>query len=594
MQNKNKILLIFIAIFSVGLLFATPCFAEEQIEQSEISDSSAEQPTNEETATDTEDNTTPEIEEPLAYSGEGGTYIPDMPDGWWRDVYYIINNKFASGFQTIDDAIYYFDPITNILQKGQRKIGSYWYYFNSETGKMAKSEFIGLSADEEARGEKTVYYDQDGHMLYGLQTINGQIYYLKKGNGALQHGHLKVGKSWYFFDKASGAAKRSQFYTLEVGESGDAPKTVYFDQDGRVSYDFQTINGDIYYFDKTSGRLQKGQRKINGHWYYFDSDSGAMAKSSFVTLTKAETKDGPKIVYYDQSGHMLYGIQNIGGKIYYLKECTGALQKGHLKVGGYWYFFDKNTGVAKKSEFYTLQKGESGDAPKTVYFDQNGHVLYGLRKINGNYYYFHNSSGALQKNVSNTENNRVYKTNNQGVVYSTTVNNVPYYAQYNKEWANTRVGGYTIRASGCSVMVGTSIINFVTGREDHPQYIAFRFHDDFNNYNSNGIFGTTSDIWRKVAKDYSMRFESGMNYERIQDHLRQGHLVKTSVKAGTFIDRGTHALLLMGLDSNNRTYVYDPNNKDKNGWYSLDTLWNEQSSHSDDVRDGGPFFALWR
>ena len=511
MQNKNKILLMFLTLFSINAVFAAPVFAEE-IETTEQSAEEQQLETDAET----------EIEEPLATTQD--IAAPAITDGWWQDVMYIVDGHSVSGFYDIDNITYYFDPLTNLLQKGQQKIGKYWYYFNSETGAMAKSEFVNLTAEENPEGAKTSYYDEFGHMLYGLQTIDGNLYYLKKWDGALQHGHQKVDGYWYYFDKFSGAATRAQFRVLEVGEAGDAPKTVYF----------------------------------------------------------------------DQNGHLLYGIQKINDQIYYLKKGSGALQTGHLKVDKKWYYFDKETGAAKKSEFYTLTKADTNDGPKTVYFDQSGHMLYGLRKINNNYYYFKNGSGALQKNASSSENHRIYRTDNSGIVYSTVVNDVPYYAQYNSEWGNTRDGGYTIKSSGCSVMVGTSIINFVTGRQDYPQYIAFRFHDDFNSYNANGIFGTTSDVWRKVAKDYDMRFESGMNYARIQDHLRQGHLVKTSVTAGTFVDRGTHALLLMGLDNKNRTYVYDPNNKGKNGWYSLDTLWNEQSSHSDDTRDGGPFFALWR
>ncbi|WP_412771412.1 hypothetical protein [Ligilactobacillus sp. WC1T17] len=33
---------------------------------------------------------------------------------------------------------------------------------------------------------KTVYYDSQGHMLYGSQTINGKVYYFNKVTGALE------------------------------------------------------------------------------------------------------------------------------------------------------------------------------------------------------------------------------------------------------------------------------------------------------------------------------------------------------------------------------------------------------------------------
>ena len=57
----------------------------------------------------------------------------------------------------------------------ERKIDSYWYYFDHQ-GAM-QTGFVDL-------GTKTVYYDKDGHMLFGKQTINGQSYYFKS-DGAL-------------------------------------------------------------------------------------------------------------------------------------------------------------------------------------------------------------------------------------------------------------------------------------------------------------------------------------------------------------------------------------------------------------------------
>ena len=314
--------------------------------------------------------------------------------GWSGDSY-IVDGEPVTGFQEIDGETYFFDPISKLAQRGQMKYGGYWYYFDSSTKAMAKSKFITLSRLETSDGPKTVYYDKDGHMLYGFRTIGNKRYYLKPGSGALQKGHMKVDGYWYMFDQSTGAMKRGEFYTMQKGESGDAPKTVYFNNDGHLLYGFQNIDGQTYYLKKGSGALQKGQQKIDGHWYYMDSNSGAVAKSKFVTLSKAETNDGPKTVYYDKNGYMLYGIRNIGGNIYYLKKGSGALQKGHMRVDGYWYFFDKNTGAAKKSTFYTLQPGESGDAPKTVYFDANGRLVYGMQYIDGRYYYFDKKNGRL-------------------------------------------------------------------------------------------------------------------------------------------------------------------------------------------------------
>ncbi|PLA76853.1 choline-binding protein, partial [Ligilactobacillus agilis] len=74
---------------------------------------------------------------------------------------------------------YYFDTVTGEMAKGQKHLGKYWYNFDAN-GKMS----IGFTDIKDQH--KTVYYDKDGRMLYGSQTIAGKKYYFNPFTGALK------------------------------------------------------------------------------------------------------------------------------------------------------------------------------------------------------------------------------------------------------------------------------------------------------------------------------------------------------------------------------------------------------------------------
>ncbi|WP_425486189.1 hypothetical protein, partial [Catenisphaera adipataccumulans] len=114
--------------------------------------------------------------------------------------------------------------------------------------------------------DKTVYYDQNGHMQYKQKYIDGY---------------------WYCFDKYSGAMKTGfVFLDSDYHSRSEKDKTVYYDSKGHMLY---------------------GQQYINGNWYCFRLGSGAMVTGDF-TLTKDYLTDKDsevKTVYYDRNGHLI-------------------------------------------------------------------------------------------------------------------------------------------------------------------------------------------------------------------------------------------------------------------------------------------------
>ena len=203
-------------------------------------------------------------------------------DGYWYMFNY--NNfkpsKYRNGSMIYDDfykhtkasskdgnkTVYY--DAEGRMAFGQKKIGGYWYMFDSKTGAM-KTGFVNIPSQN-----KTVYYDANGRMLYGQQKINGYWYNFKQGTGAMQKGFVNIPSQ---------------------------NKTVYYDDNGRMVY---------------------GQKQINGYWYMFKPGSGAMVKG-WYTIPAEYNKDGAKKVYYDKNGRMVKGIANIGGTVYLFDKGSG-------------------------------------------------------------------------------------------------------------------------------------------------------------------------------------------------------------------------------------------------------------------------------
>ncbi|MFV4922824.1 glycoside hydrolase family 68 protein [Lactobacillus delbrueckii] len=188
---------------------------------------------------------------------------------------------------------------------------------------------------------------------------------------------------WYLYNDSTddGSIKMQTGFQYLAGQN----KTVYYDPaNGHMLYGLQKINGKTYYFAPDSGARFSGQIKLSGYWYLFSDKDGVM-QTGFQYLAGQK-----KTVYYDPAnGHMLYGLQKINGKTYYFAPGSGARVVGQIKINGKWYMFDKKTGVMQTGfQYIASQK-------KTVYYSpKTGQMLYGLQKINGKWYMFDKRSGA--------------------------------------------------------------------------------------------------------------------------------------------------------------------------------------------------------
>ena len=256
------------------------------------------------------------------FNGAMKTGLVKIPDQN-KTVYYAPNGQMQYGWQWVDNATRYFDTFNGAMATGQKFITGHWYLFDNN-GAMQR----GFQNLKDYGDNKTVYYNQDGWMLYGWQWLNNATRYLDTFNGAMATGQKNIANHWYLFDK-DGAMQRGFQYLPED------KKVAYYNQDGWMLYGKQDISGKTYSFNTYNGALENmdGQQKLGDHWYLFNKGE--------VLTGFQEIKDQNKTVYYDPStARMQYGWQTIANNKYYFDTYDGAMYTGSHLIDGVDYSFD--------------------------------------------------------------------------------------------------------------------------------------------------------------------------------------------------------------------------------------------------------------
>ncbi len=190
--------------------------------------------------------------------------------------------------------------------------------------------------------------DQDGNRYYGLQTVDGDLYYFgEEGDGMMKHGLYYVDGLPYWFGE-DGKAAKSQFVTPYYD-------TYYFEADGKAHTGWLELDGEKYYADE-QGTILKGVQTVDGKSYLFDrNDGGKMVRNKMahdwwgdhyygddgVMQTGFITYEG-NTFYFFENGDMAHGWQTIDGNTYFFGDNDGIMAKGTTFI--YWrdYEFDEN------------------------------------------------------------------------------------------------------------------------------------------------------------------------------------------------------------------------------------------------------------
>ena len=319
-------------------------------------------------------------------------------------------------------------------------------------------------------------------------------------------------------------------------------KTYHFDEIGKLITGWYMENEHTYWLDE-NGQKVSGWKFINSIWYYFDSNTFEMACS---------------------------GWKQVGSGMYYFLSDGAMKQDWLLLNGSDWYYLGQDG--ARKTGLVTL--------------DSNSFYFYVENDSNGG------SVGLMAANRTITLGSKTLYIDGSGYIYRSDISNIPYLSQVDYRWKNTSIGYSTIGSSGCLPSTAAMIINYYKGTNYTPVDIALQLYSA-GYMNTPTYFGSTSDSYKVVHDNYGLSYQNNLSYSQLIGCLKGGKLVAAAVGKGDFVyGYGiTHVILLAGYN-NGYVYVYDPLDPYKNGYYSIDSIWNQQSNDYGDLQNGGPFFAF--
>ncbi|MCD7842980.1 MAG: L,D-transpeptidase family protein [Lachnospiraceae bacterium] len=178
-----------------------------------------------------------------------------------------------------------------------------------------------------------------GSAAVGLTQIDGYRYYFNT-DGVMQTGWQTVGEDTYYF----------------IPSSSSLPS-------GSAVTGLAKISGSRYYFS-SAGVMQTGWQTIGKYKYYFKSGTVVDGVTTSPALTGLK-KVGSYKYYFDSNGRAQKGWVTISKKKYYFASNYRLKTSCWFKVGKYYYYANKNgvmqtscvTGSSSKGYGYVDSKG---------------------------------------------------------------------------------------------------------------------------------------------------------------------------------------------------------------------------------------------
>ena len=157
---------------------------------------------------------------------------------------------------------------------------------------------------------------------------------------------------------------------------------------------FKTLGGFLYYFDKDGYAITDTWKEIDGEWYRFGSDGAALfgwnkinGKWYRFNISYQMYSDYYYVYYYTR-----FTYEEDKYEVYFFDK-DGVMTTGWKKIRGEWRYFNSSgimqTGWVKDSgKWYYFEKGKR---------EEDATLITGWKKIDGVWYYF-KPSGAMAAN----------------------------------------------------------------------------------------------------------------------------------------------------------------------------------------------------
>ncbi len=319
------------------------------------------------------------------------------------------DSVFRTGWDKENDLTIYRDEYGHKIS-GLQNIDNNSYYFNPTDYSMYKGWII---IDDSYH-----YFDLDGKLT--LKFLNGNLvdnndniytgfitgahgYTHFYQNGKLVTGYFNFENQDYFIE--SDGIFRTGFYTI-----AESNKVYYKTSTGIPITGLHTINGNTYYFDPEKTYAVSGWHIINDSYHYFDLnyilslkfENGLLIKNDNSLFTGWIT-GAHSYTHYYKDGKLVTGSIVIYDKEYFI-DSDGIFRTGLCNINGDFYY--KNSTGINQTEWQSIGTNK-------YYFDPiTAKAKKGLSQIDGTNYYFYLDTGILATNATVDG----YQTNADGVV----------------------------------------------------------------------------------------------------------------------------------------------------------------------------------
>ena len=241
------------------------------------------------------------------------------------------------------------------------------------------------------------HYKKDDKDLTGPNLIDGQHVYFDKDGKQIKGNFAQDG---HYYDGELGHLTTESFVT-----TGDN-HWYYVDKTGEKVTGLQEIGDKTYHFND-KGLQTKGNRVvIDGKGYYFHPENGELWNNKIALYHSTRYVNGTSddiYFYYDDDGNIYTGPKTIDSKEYYFQPAMVYYSKLKNPDGTESYYNEQGQKVYNGwgKIRYMYLRGYLWTP--SVYADENGHVVHGFKRINGQLYYF-DESGSLRDDVPGSPN----------------------------------------------------------------------------------------------------------------------------------------------------------------------------------------------
>jgi glucan-binding YG repeat protein len=220
-----------------------------------------------------------------------------------QTVYLDYDGNPITGWQTLEQKTYYFDPETGYLYTGWMDTPDGTCFLTKDGLHTGWLEYLG----------EVFYLNESGIRQTGWVTVDGAQYFLDEF-GAIGEGWIEYEGKRYYLEQGvpyTGWLEQSDgnYYLTDagvpfVGWMDSADGKYYFSPDGIMQTGWQEIDGQRFYF-LTDGIMQTGWQDIGGKRFFLKEDG---------VMHTGWLENGADRYYFLQDGAMAVGQVEIDGK----------------------------------------------------------------------------------------------------------------------------------------------------------------------------------------------------------------------------------------------------------------------------------------